>query len=434
VFHELVWQGTSTKLRQRLGLVSWLCWWLKQTASIPFSGKSNFEFTQDGRITFVFMPTPAHEQSLGPIADNVAPKDKILLGSSSDHGHLSQSLVPDSAPNLPSAFKVIKRIFSILRVSDKAALAVWGRKLSLLEKGRIAERSYICLNAVEWVQSSLPSACSLFVTYELPPLNKALVYCNRMSGGRSIHVMHGHRLGIYQHSQATDIVLLSKIDEPWFRKRVDSSVRIWTVGHPRLENTRTRVGSPPAHDSTRLPRIAFFSQAFDSEYPSELRAKDWRILAGLRGKAEIRIRAHPSETVADVLKLMREAELDFAEISERGLVEDIKWCDAAASSWSTASMDAAVCERGIFWTCSNPEPYVPSQELRDHGIGVLLRNAEDWAPYLTQWFSSGWESPVTAKETLLRNLGMIGDTEKSWIERLRIDGGQARLLLDQHEE
>ena len=233
--------------------------------------------------------------------------------------------------------------------------------------------------------------------------------------------MHGQRLPAYQVTMATDLVLFSKVDENWFRERVDPQVRIWTTGHPRLEATRAEVGLPEINTSSRPSRIAFFSQPVEGDYSRELRLRDWRILAGLKGRAEVRFRLHPREDRETAVRDLKAIGADFIELSDAGLKEDLTWCDAVASSWSTVSMEAAACGRGVFWTCATPEKYEASRELQDAGIGVLVRDATDWNPYLDAWNHGGWQPPVIVPEHQLQALGMIGDMDRPWLERLGIE-------------
>ena len=85
-------------------------------------------------------------------------------------------------------------------------------------------------------------------------------------------------------------------------------------------------------------------------------------------------------------------------------------------------MEAAACGRGVFWTCTTPEAYEPSVELRNHGIGTLIQGAGDWENHLDAWSTGDWAEPVIVPENKLRELGMIGDMTRSWIERLELDG------------
>jgi hypothetical protein len=231
---------------------------------------------------------------------------------------------------------------------------------------------------------------------------------------------------------ATDLVLLSKLDEDWFRKRVSDEVRIWCAGHPRLERIRQEVGSVslvPGSNPKRLPRIAFFSQPAEGDYSSALRRRDWALLGSLSGRAEVRFRLHPRESRQAAERDLAEMGLDFVELSEAGLVEDLRWCDAVASSWSTVSMEAAACGRGVFWTCTTPERYEASAELRDHGIGLLIREPGDWQPPLADWSAGEWREPVSIPEPRLRELGMIGDMDRPWLERLALADPPARAVV-----
>jgi hypothetical protein len=262
---------------------------------------------------------------------------------------------------------------------------------------------------------------AVFLTYELMPEAKAWVEWARGAGARVIHVMHGQRLPTYQVTMATDLLLFSKVDEPWFRERVGPDVRLWTIGHPRLEMLRRQVGPPTPWNPNRLPRIAFFSQPSECDYSRELRRNDWKILLGLKGRADIRFRLHPREDLETTVRDLKELELDFIEISDAGLNEDLAWCDAIASSWSTVSMEAAACSRGVFWTCSTPEKYQASQNLRDAGIGTLLTSAEDWKDHLLSWKTAGWSTPILLPESHLHELGLIGVMDRPWLERLELE-------------
>jgi hypothetical protein len=261
---------------------------------------------------------------------------------------------------------------------------------------------------------------AVFLTYELLPEAKAWVQWAREAGRRVVHVMHGQWLPTYQVTLATDLLLFSKVDEPWFRERVDPQVKIWTIGHPRLEMIRREVGLPEAPSSPRLPRIAFFSQPSEGDYSRELRCRDWAILAGLRGRAEVRFRPHPRESLEVAMMDLKSIGADFIELSEAGLKEDLAWSDAVASSWSTVSLEAAVCGRGVFWTCTTPEKYKASQELQRAGIGVLLQCRDDWDDHLDAWLAGGWKAPVIIPEVSLQHFGIIGEAATPWISRLEL--------------
>jgi hypothetical protein len=92
-------------------------------------------------------------------------------------------------------------------------------------------------------------------------------------------------------------------------------------------------------------------------------------------------------------------------------------------------MEAAACGRGVFWTCTTPERYEASAELRDHGIGLLIREPGDWQPPLADWSAGEWREPVSIPEPRLRELGMIGDMDRPWLERLALADPPARAVV-----
>jgi hypothetical protein len=356
-------------------------------------------------VNTVWLETPAHADTLKAITSRQFP-------------YINKSAYCTDGLRLASTLSVtlasLPRVCDIFLTLLSSSPRTINNRLALFE----FILQVICYTRSPQLAAVTRGPCIL--SYELTALNKAVALLTRGSGHRLIHVMHGLKHPNFQITIATDLVLLSKIDEPWFKARVDPSVRIWTIGHPRLEDIRRRVGPAHSHHD-RLPRITFFSQPSEGDYTRNLRIADWRICAALKGKAEVRFRAHPREDISKIITDMAAAGIDFMQISDTGLIEDLTWCDAVASSWSTASMEAAACGRGIFWTCSTPERYVASQELRDHGIGILVQSAQDWEKPLAEWQSVEWREPIRVSEARLRELGMIGDMEKSWFERLEIE-------------
>jgi hypothetical protein len=420
VWHELHWGSALPHLKQRFGLLSWVLWWA-HSAFLACRSDYPAPIYQNSihSPVFALLGPPAHLASLIPIKAQLAQRGEVLVVSS-DHTINADEIIsiPEQAPDFGTALTLLRS--TILGVSlTRRYLRRHHQRCGIFLLGRLAQRIFACLNAItRWERLPNPTG-PLFLTYELLPWQKGLVSHWRRAGQRVIHVMHGQRLDFYQHTNATDMVLFSKIDEPWFRARVDPSIRIWTIGHPRLEDVRRKVGPAHSHHA-RLPRITFFSQPSEGDYTRELRLADWRICASLKGRAEVRFRAHPREHINMIKTDMAAAKIDFMQISDQGLIEDLSWCDAVASSWSTVSMEAAACGRGIFWTCSTPERYEASQELRDHGIGILIQSANHWEKPLAEWQSGEWREPVRVSDTRLRELGMIGEMDKSWVERLGI--------------
>jgi len=417
VFHE---QAPRMR-RLRLGIPGWIA---SNVAGMFAPGERRAAVEAEAPFLLLPQATEAHELSLLPFARQLEPGQAVILrGNPERWKELGHPLVdlpePATAPHPADLWTA----WSCARAAFRAARKAWGgasdpaRSWWLMAS--LADRA---LAVPLWERSgSIPvPKQALVLTYELAPLAKAACRQARKENKRVIHIMHGQRLPTYQVTMATDLVLFSKVDEAWFRARVAPETRIWTIGHPRLESVRQEVGTPGPWQEGRRPRITFFSQPSEGDYTRELRRRDWALLAPLKGRAELRIRLHPRESRQQAEEDLAAIGLDFVELSGAGLVEDLRWCDAVASSWSTVSMEAAACGRGVFWTCTTPEAYEPSAELRDHGIGTLIQRAEDWGTHLDAWSAKAWGEPVIVPENRLRELGMIGDMTRSWAERLEL--------------
>lgn len=432
IFHLLLPHDPQTETRFRGNLGLWTIWFLRQWVFRVIRSKKlriGVENTPP-TVAFRYLDTPAHYESLAPIASQVPPDRQLVYGHIKENISDTQQAQPHG---LNYALETLKPLVSlaILYKSLQTTREV-RRILSRLScngkypstKGLSARLAEVIIR-LKLEQSVLKiKSCphmAVFLTYELIPESKAWVLWARKSGARVIHVMHGQRLPTYQITQATDLVLLSKADEEWFRERVSDDVRLWTIGHPRLETIHKSVGMPAKDQTNKGLKIAFFSQPSEADYSPELRRADWQILEGLRNRAEVRVRAHPRENSEALLKEMHDAGIDFVTISQSGLEEDLKWCDAVASSWSTVSMEAAACGRGVFWTCAAPENYLASAELRQHGIGVLIDRENAWEAYLNEWEQNReWPEAVRLANNNLQELGMVGDITIPWLERLGV--------------
>lgn len=376
---------------------------------------------QDG---YRLLPTPAHLETLNPLIKRADPKSVRIYSEVADFGNHAGTVLGIDLSIADLGY--LDRLGSLLRALRThhriARILITCLPVDpLLPKGfhpRLLEQIFTAELGLTRHRRTEARLRTLFVTYELSADSKALVLWARETGAKVVHLMHGQRLPTYQLTMATDLVLLSKIDEPWFRGRVDDKVRIHANGHPRLEKMRHEVSHTQTRTNRTQPRITFFSQPTEGDYTPDMRDADWNILTGLIGKAEVRVRLHPREPVESALRSVALIGAENFKVSDAGLLQDLEWCDAIASSWSTVSMEAAACGRGIFWTCSTPERYEASQELRDHGIGVLVEKATDWDSFLETWNCHGWAEPIIVSETRLRELGMIGDMDSPWTERL----------------
>jgi hypothetical protein len=432
IFHLLLPRKKGTEKRFKGGLALWVAW---------FVGKHLSKNHRTGRISadnlppwaFRMLPTPAHQDTLMAMLKDLETESCMIYAEHLEASKFSvrsldqQILFTTSTQSeLKSCFK--QAIRDGIRISSATRTVC--RKMNKVFPNDCLPRICEAILCERLTLQQLPlrevQHQALFLTYELIPESKAVCRHMRSLGKRVIHIMHGQTLPHYQVTLATDLILFSKIDEPWFRSRVPSDVRIWTMGHPRLEATRQTVGPWYREPRERQPRMAFFSQPVEGNYTREERIQDWRILSGLAGLAEVRFRLHPRESKEQALQDLAELGADFVQLSEEGLVEDLTWCDAVASSWSTVSMEAAACDRGVFWTCSQPEKYPQSAQLREHGLGVLVKSPIEWIQWLASWPVKSFEPPVRVTEAQLHDLGMIGDMEKSWIERLGLETGEAQ--------
>ena len=438
------WEGLAkpgTEKRFRFGLLGWVTRMVIGIAiasSRSGNERDEAQFTAEQDFNFRLLPTPAHTDSLSPIIEEIENRRYLPDGRGTDTVAIS------NACGLNRSFSSLSP-FTSLRALFRSVALVWKIKRIIADipsdtpaglipgfTPRLAEEFLRYEIELQMLERRKCRHLAIFLTYELSPESKAFVRWARKADARVIHVMHGQRLPTYQITEATDLVLFSKVEESWFCERVDRAANIWTIGHPRLEMIRHKVPPPLEWDSKRLPRISFFSQPSEGGYDRELRLSDWATLTGLSARPEVRLRLHPRQSRKIAMEDIKALGLDFVQLSDAGLQEDLEWCDAIASSWSTVSMEAAACGRGVFWTCSTPEKYEASQELRDHGIGALIRSSDEWEQYLTDWSRGSWSAPVVLPETSLRKLGMIGDSQTPWTERLGIGTPTIKTTVSHH--
>lgn len=419
-------QNRGMEKRFKGGVFLWGAWALFKccTSRLKINADNKNYFT-DRKFAVFILPTNAHEGSLRPIIDDIDSNELAIYGQSPSWQpctpYVDLSLKANLA-NIALNSRINALFISLVNLVRVANII---RKIPRLRQ--VANPDYFCRLAelffrMELTRSRLSKyPCrhsAIFVTYEVIPECKALVEWAIQSKKKVFHVMHGQRLSTYQITRATDLLLLGKPDEQWFRARVSPSTRIWTNGHPRLEWISKIVCSSPSSETKYKPKVAFFSQPAEKDYTREMRIDDWQILLGLKDRVDVRFRLHPREDRNVAFEDFRKIGLDFVEISEAGLAEDLAWCDGIASSWSTVSVEAASCGKAVFWTCAKPELYDAPQELRAHHVGVLIRSITDWEPWLKQFSHSGWPAPASITNSQAQELGFIGEFKRSWIERL----------------
>lgn len=417
LIHVMRWNANPlVENRFKGGLTWWGVWALLKVLSphgnpvVSDTGEQKPGSLQNG---YRLLPTPAHRDTLMPLIEAADPGTVRIYGEEAGIPGLLQ--IPLDFPSNLKSLGFRQRFFSLLK-AIKSHHRIAGIMKRCIPSGqhlpagfhpRLIEQIFAMEIGLARLRRYETPLKSLYLTYELSPDSKALVLWARETGADVIHVMHGQRLPTYQLTLATDLILLSKIDEAWFRSRVDPAVRIHTTGHPRLEKIRKMV-PPPSRNGRTRPRIAFFSQPAEGDYTPQRRDADYQILEGLVGKADVRIRLHPREDPETALLALQQLDLGFVELSQAGLEQDLAWCDAIASSWSTVSVEAAACDRGVFWSCATPELYEAPRELRANGIGVLIQDSGQWETHLNHWKADGWASPVVVPESRLHELGIIG--------------------------
>jgi hypothetical protein len=304
VIHVMRWNvNPLVETRFKGGLLWWGVWALmkvfgsRNAIAVVRSKGNTLGSLQNG---YRLLPTCAHRDSLIPLIEAADPDTVRIYGEQPAPPYLRQTPLdfPSSLgrlgirDRLRSLLKAIKSHHRIAEVLTKCILD--GQALPAGFHPRLIEQIFSMEIGLARLRREETPLHSLYLTYELTPDAKALVLWARETGADVVHVMHGQRLPTYQLTLATDVILLSKIDEAWFRPRLDPTVRIHSNGHPRLENIRKRV-PPPSRSGRTRPRIAFFSQPAEGDYTPERRDEDYKILGGLIGKADVRIRLHPRE-------------------------------------------------------------------------------------------------------------------------------------------
>jgi hypothetical protein len=151
---------------------------------------------------------------------------------------------------------------------------------------------------------------------------------------------------------------------------------------------------------------------------------DMAILAAetaIRSHYVLRVRPHPREPLDALLKAIAEIGLVVDEFSTGTLAEDLAWCDAAATPWSTALLEAAVASRPCYWTDAGGYGFGGTGELQQAGLGLLVKTKEEWALAVEKLFSFQTKPPATVPASTLNELRICLDDPVSWLKRLEIN-------------
>lgn len=263
---------------------------------------------------------------------------------------------------------------------------------------------------------------AVFTTTESLYLCKALFDLARQRKMRAVHLCHGLRHAMHQVTRATDLCAFSEMDRRWFQSRVDADCTVRAIGNPRFESIRELVGEPRPRKAGAPFRLLFFSPGSpESPYTAEMINADMAVLAAdaaVRAKFSVRIRPHPRQSLDHLAQTLREIGLHVDEVSRGTLAEDITWSDAAATTWSTALLEAAVSRRPCYWIDVGAKGFGGTEELEREGVGLSVRTAEEWAQAVDDLFSLQMRPPAVVTESTLEKLRVCLDSRVPWLKRL----------------
>jgi hypothetical protein len=169
--------------------------------------------------------------------------------------------------------------------------------------------------------------------------------------------------------------------------------------------------------------LLFFSQGEESPYSAGMMKADLAILAAesaIRSKYILRIRPHPREPFDVLLKVVKEIGLVVDEFSQETLAGDLSWCDAAATPWSTALLEAAVTGRPCYWTDACGHGFGGTGELQRAGLGLLVKTKEEWAQAVEKLFLFQTKPPAMVAQSKLNELRICLDDSVSWLQRVQL--------------
>lgn len=431
--------GTVVERRHRLGLWSWVAWAISKILLAP--KKSILPANSDSRFHFLFCGThSAHFDTLVPVV-----RETAALSKKTPVCAWSMELKPEQEtflagignvrvirlPALPSSVAALTKIRAALHALSETF--VLGRLLERTEhrehflrnRSFAAEVVFHYLLALDFWGKILPHAGSgaVFTTTEAPYLCKGLFDAARNRNMRAVHFCHGFRHAMHQVTAATDLCVFSELDRRWFQSRVGNDCAVRAIGNPRMETIRNTVGPPRVRKPGEPFRLLLFSAGEESPYTAEMVKADLAILAAapeVRSKYVLRIRPHPREPFDVLLRVVKEIGLAVDEFSKGTLAQDISWCDAAATSWSTALLEAVVTGRPCYWTDAGGYGFGGTGELQRAGLGLLVRNSEQWQQAAEEIFSGQVRSPAVISEEKLQELGICFPPSVSWLQRLEI--------------
>jgi hypothetical protein len=431
--------GGGRERRHRAGLWSWSLWAVGK--ALLAAKKSVPSVESNSRFHFLFCsPHSAHFDTLVPVA-----RETAALSPGAPVCVWSVELKPEQESFLAGIGNVkvtrLPELYSCAPVSNKFRAARCAlREVFALERllegteqkeelrrrrSYVAEAVFHHLLAKDFWEGTLPCIPSgaVFTTTETFHLAKELVAAARKQNLRAIHFCHGLRHALHQVTRATDFCVFSELDRRWFQPKVEKDCTVRAIGNPRMETIRDTVGPPRGRKPGEPFRLLFFSQGEESPYTAWMMNADMAILAAepvTRSHYILRVRPHPREPLDVLLKTAAEIGLVVDEFSEGTLADDLAWCDAAATPWSTALLEAAAAGRPCYWTDAGGYGFGGTGELQRAGLGLLVQTKKEWVEAVEKLFSLQTKPPAAVPKSKLNELKICLDDSVPWIERLQL--------------
>ncbi len=198
-------------------------------------------------------------------------------------------------------------------------------------------------------------------------------------------------------------------------------MNVRTIGNPRLEQIRKFVSQSRSRKSGEPFRLVYFSQVPGSYYSRAARRADFAVLAvngPEQAKFSLRVRPHPAESIDSLREDFEAVGINSYQLSNDSLIDDLNWCDVAATTFSTALLEAAVCGRLCYWMNAGDFVFHSIRDLCNDGVGKLIRNASEWRNQVKLITELNTLPPAQVTEQLLQNLKILPQRNQSWLERL----------------
>jgi hypothetical protein len=431
--------GGGRERRHRAGLWSWVAW-AGRKALIPAADPVPAIGT-DSRFHFLFCGThSAHFDTLVPVVREAAafskatpvcvwsvelkPEQQSFLAGI---GNVKVIRLPElySSVTVSNKFRAAGRALREVLALDRKLMGTAYREDFSRCRSFVAEAVFHHLLAGDFWERTLPCIPSgvVFTTTETFYLAKELVAAARKRNMRAVHFCHGLRHGLHQVTMATDFCVFSELDRRWFQSKVEKDCTVRAIGNPRMETIRDTVGPPRGRKPGEPFRLLFFSQGEESPYTAVMMKADMAILAAepaIRSQYILRVRPHPREPLDALLKAVAEIGLVVDEFSKGTLAEDLAWCDAAATPWSTALLEAAVAGRPCYWLDTGEHGFGGTGELHQAGLGLLVRDKIEWVNAVEKLFLNQAKPPALVSQSTLNELRICLDHPVSWLQRVQL--------------